>query len=74
LIEKGNDIVSYRSLPLEIPAEDPFRNDKLGRKDAVDFVAKLIERAGGPFVVAIDGAWGTGKSTFIGMLAAVLRR
>lgn len=74
MIEKGNDIVSYRSLPLEIPAEDPFRNDKLGRKDAVDFVAKLIERAGGPFVVAIDGAWGTGKSTFIGMLAAVLRQ
>jgi hypothetical protein len=37
-------------------------------------VADLIERAGqkGPFVLAIDAPYGSGKSTFIAMLRAVL--
>jgi hypothetical protein len=66
--------VAYRTPQLEIPGEDPFRHDKLSRGEAVDFVAQLIERAGGPFVVAVDGPWGTGKTTFIRMLQAVLRQ
>lgn len=62
----------YRAGELEVPADEPFRHDRLERKGAVTFVADLIKRAGGPFVVAVDGPWGTGKTTFVRMLYAHL--
>jgi hypothetical protein len=64
----------YRFNQIETPVESPFKNDALGRQESVDFVAGLIEQAGqnGPFVLAIDAPYGSGKSTFIAMLRAVL--
>jgi len=64
--------MAYRATELVVPADAPFANDRLERKDAVEFVAGLIKRAGGPFVIALDGPWGTGKSTFVRMLDAHL--
>lgn len=64
----------YRAGELEVPADEPFRHDCLDRKSAVTFVADLIKRAGGPFVVAVDGPWGTGKTTFVRMLHAHLTK
>jgi KAP family P-loop domain len=66
--------MAYRTGELDIPPDDPFRHDRLDRKDAVEFMADLIGRAGGPFVVAIDGPWGTGKTTFVRMLHAHLTK
>ena len=66
--------MAYRAPELVVPADDPFLNDRLDRKGAVEFVAGLIKRAGGPFVVALDGPWGTGKSTFVRMLDAHLTK
>ena len=64
--------VKYRLDDLEVPADDPFRHDAFDRRETVKFLAQLVQRTGGPFVLAIDSPWGTGKSTLLKMLASVL--
>lgn len=64
----------YRVSQLDVPADEPFRNDALERRPAVEFLVGLIERAGGPFVLALDSPWGTGKTTLVRMLEAELKR
>ena len=64
----------YRIPTLEVPADEPFRNDALERRPTVEFLIRLIARAGGPFVLALDSPWGTGKTTLVRMLEAELKR
>lgn len=59
---------------IEVPDDDPFRDDVLRRKEVVEFLAQLVGRTTGPFVLAIDSEWGTGKTTLIAMLQAILRK
>jgi KAP family P-loop domain len=64
----------YRLSTLEIPENDPFKNDALERRPIVNFLVSLIERTGGPFVLALDSPWGTGKTTLVRMLEAELKQ
>lgn len=50
---------------IEIPEDDPFRYDLLGRKEPAEILTHLVGSIEGPCVLAIDAAWGNGKSTFI---------
>jgi len=64
----------YRFGPVEIPPENPFKNDVLERKESVQFLAELVENAAdkGPFVLAIDAPYGSGKTTVVSMLRSLL--
>ncbi len=64
--------MKYRLPELEIPPENPYQHDALGRKPLIDFLANLIGRLEGPFVLALDSPWGTGKTTIVKMLQAEL--
>ena len=66
--------MNYRLPELEIPADNPFRNDVLNRKPLVEFLAGLIGRLSGPFVLALDSPWGTGKTTLVRMMKAQLEQ
>lgn len=66
--------MAYRIPTLEIPADEPYRNDALERRPTVEFLVGLIQRAGGPFVLALDSPWGTGKTTLVRMLEVELKR
>ncbi len=57
--------MEFKIPPLEIPLDDPFRFDALDRKPSVEALSNLITSLRGPFVLAIDSPWGTGKTTFI---------
>lgn len=57
---------------LEIPKENPLRNDMLDRKKLVGRLVSLIKSLEGPFVMALDAPWGTGKTTLVRMLKATL--
>lgn len=65
--------MTYRIDDLEVPAESPFRHDALDRKPLVEFLSSLIKRLNGPFVMALDSPWGTGKTTLVRMLMADLQ-
>ena len=57
---------------IDIPCDDIFRNDKLGLEPAIaSRTQALLSRS--PQAIAIDGHWGTGKSTFLALWAAYLR-
>ncbi|MBO9400466.1 P-loop NTPase fold protein [Shimia sp. R9_3] len=46
--------------------EDGFEeHDKLDRKTTGDKLSDLVERIDDPLVIALDGAWGSGKSVFL---------
>ena len=58
---------------IDIPCDDIFRNDRLGLKPAIaSHTSALLSRS--PQAIAIDGQWGTGKTTFMALWAAYLRR
>jgi predicted KAP-like P-loop ATPase len=46
---------------------DPFKNDCLGRSELEPPLTQFVNRAVGPFVLAVDGSWGSGKTTFLKM-------
>lgn len=52
---------------VDIPHADPFANDLLNRKEPAEILTHLISSIEGPCVLSIDGAWGSGKTTFLRM-------
>lgn len=60
--------MKFRVAEIEVPAEEPFKFDALGRKPVVEFLRNLIKQIEGPFVLALDSPWGTGKTTVVRML------
>lgn len=65
--------MTYRIDDLEVPAGDPFRYDSLERRPLVEFLSGLIKRLNGPFVIALDSPWGSGKTTLVRMLMEDLK-
>lgn len=64
--------VPSRTWPLfppevEVPEEDPFAQDRLGRKAEAEQLTTLLEHSPTPLVLGLDAAWGTGKTTFVKM-------
>ena len=58
---------------IEVPEDDPFKNDLLDRKEPVEILTHLVGSIEGPCVLAVDAAWGTGKTTFLRIWAQHLR-
>jgi KAP family P-loop domain len=59
--------MQIRHTKLEIPPDDPFKNDALGRKDLEPPLTQFVTQASGSFVLALDASWGSGKTTFLEM-------
>lgn len=60
--------MKFRIAEVEVPNDEPFKFDALGRKPVVEFLRDLIKQIEGPFVLALDSPWGTGKTTVVRML------
>ncbi len=58
---------------IEVPKDDPFKHDLLDRREAVDTLTHLVGNIEGPCVLAVDAAWGAGKTTFLRIWAQHLR-
>ena len=56
-----------------IPVDDPFKNDLLDRKEKAEVLTSLVSNVDGPCAMAVDAAWGAGKTTFLKMWAQNLR-
>ena len=64
--------MDFKVKKLVIPADDPFKFDKLDRKDEVENLTLLLTNISSPIVLAVNSPWGTGKTTFAQMLQAEL--
>ena len=58
---------------IEIPKSNPFQNCELGRKPYADILESLVCNGKGGCVMSLDGAWGTGKTTFVKMWLSPMR-
>ena len=58
---------------IEIPENDPFENDLLGRRETVQVLTSIVRSIEGPCVLSVDAAWGAGKTTFLKIWAQHLR-
>ena len=58
---------------IEVPEDAPFKNDLLGRREPADILTHIVGSIDGPCVLAIDAAWGTGKTTFLKIWSQHLR-
>jgi len=65
--------IRIQPLEIEVPEEDPFKNDLLERRQPAEILTHLIGSIEGPCVIAVDAAWGTGKTTFLKLWAQFLR-
>ena len=65
--------IRVRPEEIEVPENDPFKNDLLNRKEPVEVLTRLIDGIEGPCVLAIDAPWGAGKTTFLKMWLQHLR-
>ncbi len=59
--------IKMRAKQIDISENDPFKNDLFNRQTPVENLKNLIGNLESPAVVAIDGAWGTGKTTFLNL-------
>lgn len=59
MLARHNDIV--------IPPMDPYRNDKLHRKQYGSVLEQIVSTYNDGCVISLDGEWGTGKTTFVKM-------
>lgn len=64
--------MKYRTQEIELPDDDIYRHDALNRKPIVEFLENFLLKLNGPFVLALDSPWGTGKTTAVRMLKATL--
>ena len=66
--------IRIRPVEIEIPKENPFQNDLLDRESHIEKLTSLLGALEGPCVFALDSKWGGGKTTFLNMWAAYLRK
>lgn len=59
--------------PVEVSADNPFDKDLMGRKDFGEALAASLAAMEGACVIAVNGRWGTGKTTFVNMFTQHLR-
>ena len=63
----------YKFEELTIDRENPFQADRLGRKKYAQILTKIIAHNHDGYVVSLNGAWGTGKTTFVKMWEQMLK-
>ena len=59
--------IRIQPLDVEVPPDEPFKHDLLGRQEPAEVLTHLLGSIEGPCVLTIDGAWGSGKTTFLKM-------
>ncbi len=63
--DQGADRIRIRPNEFTVPSEDPFKNDLLDRKSAIEGLTRIVGSAQSPYVISVDAAWGSGKTAFL---------
>lgn len=70
---QDNEKVRIAPVEIDVPGEDPFQFDELDRKSSVETLTSIVDVATTPCVIAVDGEWGSGKTTFLKMCCEHMR-
>ena len=62
-----------RPADIVVPEHNPFEHDLLDRQKPAEILTELVSSIEGSCVLAVDAAWGAGKTTFFKMWAQYLR-
>ena len=65
--------IRIRLRDIDIPKDEPFKHDLLGRQEPAVVLTNLVDCIVDPCVLAIDAPWGAGKTTFLRMWTRHLR-
>ena len=65
--------MKYKHYDITIPEDNPFANCKLNRRQYANVLTQIVSNYADGFVMSVNGAWGTGKSTFMKMWEATLK-
>lgn len=65
--------IRIRLRDIDIPKDEPFKHDLLGRQEPAEVLTNLVDCIADPCVLAIDAPWGAGKTTFLKMWTRHLR-
>ena len=57
-----------------IPEGDPFKYDRLDRRETAEALTSIVSNAEGPCILGIDAPYGAGKTTFLKMWITYLRK
>lgn len=66
--------MKFKAEHLVVNPENPFEFDCLQREPSIKALTGFIDSINGPFVLALDSPWGTGKTAFIKMWQAYLEK
>lgn len=66
--------MDLKARPYQVNPEAPFECDLLKRESEIRNLTVLLQHVPPPFVLAVNGRWGAGKTTFINRWAAALRQ
>ena len=58
---------------IDVPPGNPFAHDLLERREQAQVLTRMVANIDGPCAMAVDAAWGAGKTTFLRMWAQYLR-
>ncbi len=64
----------FRPIETQVDNSNPFLYDRLNRKGEIENLSCLLLNSEAPLVLAIDAAWGSGKTTFMKMWKAYLSK
>jgi len=64
----------FKPAEIQVDNSDPFLNDKLNRQSEIENLSNLLINSEAPLVLAVDAAWGSGKTTFLKMWKAYLSK
>jgi len=59
---KPREVLKLKHPDAEVSPEQPWRDDALDRKQLAERLTRLIRDEQEPFIISIDGEWGSGKS------------
>ena len=65
--------IRVRPADIDVPEHNPFEHDLLDRQKPAEVLTELVHSIAGPCVLAVDAAWGAGKTTFLKMWSQHLR-
>ena len=59
--------IRVQPLDIVVPEQNPFANDLLDRREAVETLTNIVRNIDGPCILSMDAPWGAGKTTFLNM-------